>query len=453
MASQREIRRRIGAVKNIRQITRAMQFVAASKLKRAQESTLAARPYGHSIDEVIADLASVLGEEGHALLRKPADDGAKLLRDSLRRAPRRSFLGAGISPAVGLSLLGLTLGLRTMADVQKCRLEVNHTFPDKEVLVLRVAEEANLRGINFVCTRSDLRDFKCYGPRFCVIARHSERHGWHVSVANVRECDEFGGEYGGVVDVDAGPEKLTSPFRTKWIVPLIMSIIVDSPAISNKNLRHALSAYGKEHSLTDSILQEARTDAKAQLFGSAEENVKYAEGMKAELEKDGHIVKLIYTNRKATLRTVEQLVVGEELLRLKNATNGTLDRDERHQFWSKWKSDNYALLVNQLGYKSQDSTRFLHGVFFTPSFTQKTVPELQTLFTADACHLNFGKYTMFTCYGITANANMSPVGFAIIFGNENGASWKEFWRFIVQTHPSINRANVTIVTDQDKGSG
>jgi hypothetical protein len=46
----------------------------------------------------------------------------------------------------------LTLGLRTMADVQNCRLEVNHTFPDKEILVLRVAEEANLRGINFVCT-------------------------------------------------------------------------------------------------------------------------------------------------------------------------------------------------------------------------------------------------------------------------------------------------------------
>ncbi|MBU6256349.1 MAG: ATP synthase F1 subunit gamma [Chloroflexi bacterium] len=71
MPSQREIRRRIGSVKNIRQITRAMQFVAASKLKRAQDATLASRPYGHSIDEVIADLASVLGEEGHPLLRAP----------------------------------------------------------------------------------------------------------------------------------------------------------------------------------------------------------------------------------------------------------------------------------------------------------------------------------------------------------------------------------------------
>jgi len=205
-----------------------------------------------------------------------------------------------------------------------------------------------------------------------------------------------------VVDV---PEKLTSPFQTKWIVPLILSIIVNSPTISNKNLRHALSAYGKEHSLTDSILQEARTDAKAQLFGIAAENVKYAEGTKSELEKDGHIIELMYTSRKVTLRNVEQLVVGEELLRLKSATNGTLDRDERRQFWSKWKTDNYALLVNQLRYKSQEGTRFLHGVIFTPSFSQKTVPELQILFTADACHLNFGKYNMFTCYGITANAN------------------------------------------------
>jgi len=38
----------------------------------------------------------------------------------------------------------LTLGLRKMVDVQKCRLKVNHTFPDKEIPVLRVAKEANL---------------------------------------------------------------------------------------------------------------------------------------------------------------------------------------------------------------------------------------------------------------------------------------------------------------------
>jgi F-type H+-transporting ATPase subunit gamma len=68
MPSQREIKRRISSVRNIKQITRAMQFVAASKLKRAQDSTLQSRPYADKIDEVLADLASVLGEEEHPLL-------------------------------------------------------------------------------------------------------------------------------------------------------------------------------------------------------------------------------------------------------------------------------------------------------------------------------------------------------------------------------------------------
>ena len=55
-------------MQNIKQITRAMQFVAASKLKRAQDSTLAARPYSEKLDEVLADLAAVLGGDDHPLL-------------------------------------------------------------------------------------------------------------------------------------------------------------------------------------------------------------------------------------------------------------------------------------------------------------------------------------------------------------------------------------------------
>ena len=77
MASQRDIRRRIGSVKNIKQITRAMQFVAASKLKRAQDATLAARPYSEKLDEVLADLAAVLDGDEHPLLAKP--EGGKRL--------------------------------------------------------------------------------------------------------------------------------------------------------------------------------------------------------------------------------------------------------------------------------------------------------------------------------------------------------------------------------------
>jgi F-type H+-transporting ATPase subunit gamma len=78
VASQRDLRRRIVASKNIRQITRAMQFVAASKLRRAQDATLAARPYSDLLDEILADLASVLEGDEHPLLNR-RDEGKRLI--------------------------------------------------------------------------------------------------------------------------------------------------------------------------------------------------------------------------------------------------------------------------------------------------------------------------------------------------------------------------------------
>ena len=54
-----------------------MQFVAASKLKRAQDATLASRPYSEKLDEVLADLAAVLATDEHPLLG-PRDSGKRL---------------------------------------------------------------------------------------------------------------------------------------------------------------------------------------------------------------------------------------------------------------------------------------------------------------------------------------------------------------------------------------
>jgi hypothetical protein len=123
---------------------------------------------------------------------------------------------------------------------------------------------------------------------------------------------------------------------------------------------------------------------------------------------------------------------------------------ERMDFAKKWIKDNEDLLVIKLGARNHGYD-FVHGIFFAPSFTTATVPHLQPVFMADACHLNFGKNTLFSCYGRIANANMSPVAFAIVFGNENGTSWSSFWKYVIELHPSINAGHITIITDQDKG--
>ena len=57
MASIREIKRRIKSVKNIAQVTRAMQMVAASRMRRAQEQALASRPYANKAWEILTHLS------------------------------------------------------------------------------------------------------------------------------------------------------------------------------------------------------------------------------------------------------------------------------------------------------------------------------------------------------------------------------------------------------------
>jgi F-type H+-transporting ATPase subunit gamma len=59
MPDIRKIRRRIKGVRNIAKITRAMEMIAASKMKKAQERGLAGRPYSEKIRQVIADLAAL----------------------------------------------------------------------------------------------------------------------------------------------------------------------------------------------------------------------------------------------------------------------------------------------------------------------------------------------------------------------------------------------------------
>ena len=68
MASTRDIRRRIKSVKNTRQITKAMELVAASKMKKAQQAALAGRPYAELMAQMLAALAERVEESQHAFL-------------------------------------------------------------------------------------------------------------------------------------------------------------------------------------------------------------------------------------------------------------------------------------------------------------------------------------------------------------------------------------------------
>ena len=63
-----DFRRRIRSVKNSQQITRAMKFVAAARLRRAQEAALAARPYGQELASLLRSIMARIQEQRHPLL-------------------------------------------------------------------------------------------------------------------------------------------------------------------------------------------------------------------------------------------------------------------------------------------------------------------------------------------------------------------------------------------------
>src|SRR5919109_3021783 len=81
MPSLKELRNRIAATKATQKITKAMQMVAASKLRRAQAAAEAARPYAEHMGKVLANIAAAVGDMGSAprLLAGTGSDRVHLL--------------------------------------------------------------------------------------------------------------------------------------------------------------------------------------------------------------------------------------------------------------------------------------------------------------------------------------------------------------------------------------
>jgi F-type H+-transporting ATPase subunit gamma len=117
MANVRDIRRRIRSAKSIQQITRAMKFVSAARLRKAQDRVIAARPYAQQMLAVLNSLATRVRERSHPLLARRGDEKIGLLiitadrglcgaynTNILKRAIE--FLGGHRGKSVDLTVLG-----------------------------------------------------------------------------------------------------------------------------------------------------------------------------------------------------------------------------------------------------------------------------------------------------------------------------------------------------------
>jgi F-type H+-transporting ATPase subunit gamma len=109
MPDIRKVRRRIKGIQNIAKITRAMEMIAASKMRKAQERGLAGRPYAEKIGQVIADLAALpdIGLQ-HPLLQRR--EIKKVL--VVHVTPDRGLCG-GLNANLNRRLVSFILGQKT----------------------------------------------------------------------------------------------------------------------------------------------------------------------------------------------------------------------------------------------------------------------------------------------------------------------------------------------------
>ncbi len=238
-----------------------------------------------------------------------------------------------------------------------------------------------------------------------------------------------------------------SPFKAKWIVPLVHSAIAEAPNLSCKEIIILLQTYIIDMFLTNALIQKVQTTIRNQVFGDPDKNVTHIPELVDILEAAGHDFD-IYAKTPIDVKKRLLAVVLEQKMNSLKKDNKMMLKAEKLQYLDKWEEANMEMLEvvrlgRNCGAEGVGLERFLCGVFLSISAARNAVPLLQTVYQADAAPMNFGKYTLYSCYGDTANCNVFPVAFGIIFGNEDKEGWDRFWRFATNQHPCLNHSRVS----------
>jgi hypothetical protein len=107
------------------------------------------------------------------------------------------------------------------------------------------------------------------------------------------------------------------PFKSKWVAPVLWTATKDTPVIPYQTMHEILKPNINKYAMMNNILQQACDVAKLDQFGQPEDNVKYTHAIAKAIEDMGHTVELIFTDRCATMKTNNALVLKEEFNRLK----------------------------------------------------------------------------------------------------------------------------------------
>jgi hypothetical protein len=296
---------------------------------------------------------------------------------------------------------------------------------------------------------------------FQIKASCSIKLGWKVTTIKTREAtkanddpadeivhdgeEKVADEDEASLEEDDADEKVKAvrqrtPIKSHWIVPLLLSEIAEKPNMSNAEMRHVVSTHVKEKFIPSSLLQNAWTMTRDEIFGDLATDVLFANGHVEKMKESGIDVKVLMKDWQQVLRMLKHVELSDHMCKHK-AEGKLMTKAEKIEFVSNWKLENKEVLeVGGLGKPRLGAVplKYFSGIFFSTSGARKAAPFLQQVFQADACHISLEKYTLHSCYSTTANCNTYPVAFGILFGNEDKKGWIDFGDLLgLYTHPWI----------------
>jgi hypothetical protein len=187
-----------------------------------------------------------------------------------------------------------------MTVVKNCPLMAGHTFAEKETMMLRIGEEANLCNIRVTVLKSCQMQYKVSGDSFYVKVSNLMFQGWTI-------CSLCCRENGDTLIIPTHAMYLSKkshrcPFTREWLGHLLCSHLETCPGMLYAHMRGLLANHVHTELITDNLLQEARDWAKLQLFGNADNNVQYCEAVKAAIIGMGHLCEFLYCDRRDVIR-------------------------------------------------------------------------------------------------------------------------------------------------------
>jgi hypothetical protein len=178
----------------------------------------------------------------------------------------------------------------------------------------------------------------CAGSLFQVKASCSIKLGWKVTTIKTREVTKANDDPTDEIAYDVEEKVATednafleeedadrkvnavcqrTPIKSRWIVLLLLNEIAEKPNMSNAEMKHVVSAYKKEKFITSSLLQNARTMARDEIFGDPATDVFFANGLVKKIKECGNDVKVLMKDQQQVLRMLERVVLSDHMRKIK----------------------------------------------------------------------------------------------------------------------------------------